>query len=69
MLVDLLVMTINKSESSDETADSKIIWDHLSSQLVFFVLSQFARFAGLVGLLYDKVILLKLFKCDYLNAN
>ncbi|XP_062520937.1 mediator of RNA polymerase II transcription subunit 23-like isoform X3 [Corticium candelabrum] len=55
VLVDLLVMTINKSESSDETADSKIIWDHLSSQLVFFVLSQFARFAGLVGLLYDKL--------------
>jgi mediator of RNA polymerase II transcription subunit 23 len=55
-LVDLLLTAMNKLEANDETStENKIFWEHLSSQLVFFVLYQYARFAGLVRLLHDKV--------------
>jgi mediator of RNA polymerase II transcription subunit 23 len=55
-LVDLLLTAMNKLEANDETStENKIFWEHLSSQLVFFVLYQYARFAGLVRLLHDKI--------------
>ena len=55
-LVDLVVTAMERSENEEETKESsQLLWQHLSSQLIFFVLFQFASFPHMVLSLYDKV--------------
>ena len=57
-LVDLVVSAMEHSENSDPSSDpdlSHLLWQHLSSQLIYFVLFQFASFPHMVISLYDKV--------------
>ncbi|KAK3781044.1 hypothetical protein RRG08_046348 [Elysia crispata] len=55
-LVDLLVLALDRFER-DTTAhcDSQLQWQHLSSQLIYFVLFQFASFSHIVHSLYKKL--------------
>ncbi|KAH3697075.1 hypothetical protein DPMN_084560 [Dreissena polymorpha] len=51
---------MEQSEDSDGATDpclSHLLWQHLSSQLIYFVLFQFASFSHMVTSLYDKVCL------------
>lgn len=63
-LVNLVVVAMERSEEEDptETALEGIdqLWQHLSSQLIFFVLFQFASFPHMVLVLYEKLKSLKL---------
>ena len=62
-LVDLVVSAMEHSENSDSSTDpdlSHLLWQHLSSQLIYFVLFQFASFPHMVVSLYDKVFSLVL---------
>lgn len=53
-LVALVVVAMERSET--ETSDSSHwLWLHLSSQLIYFVLFQFASFPNIVMALHDKV--------------
>uniref|UniRef100_T1J7Z5 Mediator of RNA polymerase II transcription subunit 23 n=1 Tax=Strigamia maritima TaxID=126957 RepID=T1J7Z5_STRMM len=58
-LVDLVVVAMerseNESEPTDDTGTSQLLWQHLSSQLIFFVLFQFASFPHMVVALHDKL--------------
>ena len=67
-LVDLVVMALERCEKEldvvgvsmagnvgDEVNPSQLHWQHLSSQLIFFVLFQFASFSHMVNALYEKV--------------
>ena len=60
-LVDLVVMAMERSEkmgdaqSNDDLTVSHLLWQHLSSQVIFFVLFQFASFPHIVMALYKKV--------------
>lgn len=57
-LVDLIVLAMERSEGEEantEDGESQFLWQHLSSQLIFFVLFQFASFPDMVLALYDKV--------------
>lgn len=57
-LVNLVVSAMEHSENSDGSTDpglSHLMWQHLSSQLIYFVLFQFASFPHMVVSLYDKV--------------
>lgn len=57
-LVDLVVSAMEHSENSDSSTDpdlSHLLWQHLSSQLIYFVLFQFASFPHMVVSLYDKL--------------
>ena len=58
-LVDLIVVAMEKSESEEMVHDdgtiSQLLWQHLSSQLIFFVLFQFASFPHMVLALNEKV--------------
>ncbi|KAL3868089.1 hypothetical protein ACJMK2_040926 [Sinanodonta woodiana] len=57
-LVDLVVSAMEQSENSDPNSDpglSHLLWQHLSSQLIYFVLFQFASFPHMVMSLYDKL--------------
>ena len=66
-LVDLVILAMERSEddeSSTEESDGSEngdktgciqLWQHLSSQLIFFVLFQFASFPHMVIGLYEKV--------------
>ncbi|XP_064625436.1 mediator of RNA polymerase II transcription subunit 23-like [Lineus longissimus] len=58
-LVDLVVLAMERSESEDSATDegtiSQLLWQHLSSQLIFFVLFQFASFPHMVMSLYEKL--------------
>lgn len=57
-LVNLVVLAMEHSENSESSADpglSHLMWQHLSSQLIYFVLFQFASFPHMVVSLYDKV--------------
>ena len=66
-LVDLVVMAMERSEkmgvaqSSDDLTVSHLLWQHLSSQVIFFVLFQFASFPHMVLALYKKVPYLYLY--------
>ncbi len=61
-LVGLIVVAMEKSESEEMVHDdgtiSQLLWQHLSSQLIFFVLFQFASFPHMVLALNEKVRLL-----------
>lgn len=57
-LVDLVVMAMERSENDDVANDechSQLLWQHLSSQVIYFVLFQFASFPHMVMSLYDKL--------------
>lgn len=59
-LVDLVVYAMERSESEehfdvDVGGTSQLLWQHLSSQLIFFVLFQFASFPHMVLSLHQKV--------------
>ena len=58
-LVDLIVVAMEKSESEEMVHDdgsmSQLLWQHLSSQVIFFVLFQFASFPHMVLALNEKV--------------
>lgn len=61
-LVDLLVLALERFEhDSTGHADSQLHWQHLSSQLIYFVLFQFASFSHIVLSLYEKVFVLTVF--------
>ena len=58
--MDLVVSAMEHSENSDPSSDpdlSHLLWQHLSSQLIYFVLFQFASFPHMVISLYDKVFI------------
>ena len=66
-LVDLVVLAMERSENdtssmedgtTEEGDSNQLLWQHLSSQLIFFVLFQFARFPHMVNALFEKVSLL-----------
>ncbi|KAK7100374.1 mediator of RNA polymerase II transcription subunit 23-like isoform X2 [Littorina saxatilis] len=67
-LVELVVAALERYESEpenlnaggagspgDEVNPSQLHWQHLSSQLIFFVLFQFASFSHMVHALYEKL--------------
>ncbi|EDO35076.1 predicted protein, partial [Nematostella vectensis] len=58
LLVDLIVIAMEKSEHDQSGLDDtacQLLWQHLSSHLIFFVLFQFASFPHMVLALYDKL--------------
>ncbi|KAM7340716.1 hypothetical protein ACRRTK_001331 [Alexandromys fortis] len=58
-LVDLVVYAMERSETEEKFDDggtSQLLWQHLSSQLIFFVLFQFASFPHMVLSLHQKCI-------------
>ncbi|XP_074643703.1 mediator of RNA polymerase II transcription subunit 23-like [Tubulanus polymorphus] len=56
-LVDLVVLAMERSENEegDDGSMSQLLWQHLSSQLIFLVLFQFASFPHMVMELYSKL--------------
>ncbi|KAK1889511.1 Mediator of RNA polymerase II transcription subunit 23 [Dissostichus eleginoides] len=59
-LVDLVVYAMERSETeehfdADIGGTSQLLWQHLSSQLIFFVLFQFASFPHMVLSLHQKL--------------
>ena len=67
-LVDLVVAALERCQNEpdnvnvggsgtlgDEVNPNQLHWQHLSSQLIFFVLFQFASFSHMVNALYEKV--------------
>ncbi|XP_066992222.1 mediator of RNA polymerase II transcription subunit 23 isoform X2 [Anabrus simplex] len=57
-LVELVIIAMERSETELETDDvtnSHWLWLHLSSQLIYFVLFQFASFPSIVLALHDKL--------------
>ncbi|KAK6167600.1 hypothetical protein SNE40_021588 [Patella caerulea] len=58
-LVDQVVMAIEKCEESNSQdgngENAQLLWQHLSSQLIYFVLFQFASFPHMVTSLYEKL--------------
>lgn len=59
-LVDLVVYAMERSETeehfdADIGGTSQLLWQHFSSQLIFFVLFQFASFPHMVLSLHQKV--------------
>ncbi|KTG03893.1 hypothetical protein cypCar_00013356 [Cyprinus carpio] len=57
-LVDLVVYAMEQSETEEQFdgGTSQLLWQHLSSQLIFFVLFQFASFPHMVQSLHQKCI-------------
>lgn len=58
--MDLVVYAMERSETeehfdADIGGTSQLLWQHLSSQLIFFVLFQFASFPHMVLSLHQKV--------------
>ena len=62
--MDLIIIAMERSEEmvDDDAGDDDgyntsclQLWQHLSSQLIFFVLFQFSSFPHMVNALYDKV--------------
>ncbi|GFG29793.1 hypothetical protein Cfor_03295 [Coptotermes formosanus] len=57
-LVELVILAMERSETeaeTDEISNSHWLWLHLSSQLIYFVLFQFATFPNIVMALHDKL--------------
>ena len=68
-LVELLVQAMERAEKvtgseteAEELGVSHWLWHHLSSQIIYFVLFQFASFSHLVSLLHEKLAERKLRK-------
>jgi len=63
--VDLIIIAMERSEETVDESDGGDddgyntsclqLWQHLSSQLIFFVLFQFSSFPHMVNALYSKV--------------
>ncbi|XP_044767025.1 mediator of RNA polymerase II transcription subunit 23 [Coccinella septempunctata] len=47
-LVELLIMALERTESESDESATQRLWLHLSSQLIYFVLFQFASFPNIV---------------------
>lgn len=63
LLVELIIDAMEKSEHIKEEDEShQLLWQHLSSQLIFFILFQFASFPHMVLSLHDKLSKSKLNK-------
>lgn len=59
--MELVILAMERSETeadTDDISNSHWFWLHLSSQLIYFVLFQFATFPNIVMALHDKVKLL-----------
>jgi len=64
-IVDLIIVAMERSEEMVDDGDAGDddgyntsclqLWQHLSSQLIFFVLFQFSSFPHMVNALYEKV--------------
>lgn len=56
-LVELIVLALERSENAAEGDDSATqgLWLHLSSQLIYFVLFQFASFPNIVMALHSRL--------------
>ncbi|XP_077861463.1 mediator of RNA polymerase II transcription subunit 23-like, partial [Saccoglossus kowalevskii] len=57
-LVDLVVVAMERTETDitvEEGSSSHVLWQHLSSQLIYFVLFQFASFPHMVLSLHQKL--------------
>lgn len=66
-LVELVILAMERSESEvtttvdgEDISNNHWLWIHLSSQLIYFVLLQFANFPKIVMSLHAKVI----FRCN-----
>lgn len=58
LLVDLIVVAMERSEENEASMSEtgcQLLWHHLSSHLIFFVLFQFASFPHMVLSLYTKL--------------
>eukprot|EP00795_Rhopilema_esculentum_P007477 gene7477-13251_t len=56
LLAGLIVVAMERSENeADGDKSNQLLWQHLSSQLIFFVLFQFASFPHMVNLLHEKL--------------
>lgn len=58
LLVELIVVAMERSEENEASMSEtgcQLLWHHLSSHLIFFVLFQFASFPHMVLSLYTKV--------------
>ena len=62
-LVELIILAMERSEveipavvDSDDITNTHWLWLHLSSQVIYFVLFQFANFPNIVMALHNKVI-------------
>lgn len=53
-LTNLVVLAMERSEV-DADGNNQLLWQHLSSQVIFFVLFQFTSFTDMVLGLYNKV--------------
>lgn len=58
-LVELIVIAMERSENETEAMEdggpTQLLWQHLSSQLIYFVLFQYASFPHMVLALHDKL--------------
>nr|CAD7403168.1 unnamed protein product [Timema cristinae] len=57
-LVELVILAMERSETeadSEDVTNSHWLWLHLSSQLIYFVLFQFASFPNIVMALHEKL--------------
>ncbi|KAL3284506.1 hypothetical protein HHI36_018665 [Cryptolaemus montrouzieri] len=54
-LVELLIMALERTESENDEAATQGLWLHLSSQLIYFVLFQFACFPNIVMSLHSRL--------------
>lgn len=57
-IVELVILAMERYEQdteSDEVSSTHWLWLHLSSQLIYFVLFQFASFQNIVMALHDKL--------------
>ena len=64
-IVDLIIVAMERSEEAVDDSDANDddgyntsciqLWQHLSSQLIFFVLFQLSSFPHMVNALYEKV--------------
>lgn len=55
LLVDLIIVGMEKTETNSNDESLQLIWQHLSSQFIFFILFQFASFQHMVLSLHSKV--------------
>ncbi|GFU50841.1 mediator of RNA polymerase II transcription subunit 23 [Trichonephila clavipes] len=59
-LVELIVSAMEKSEneidSMEDGGPTQLLWQHLSSQLIYFVLFQYASFPHIIMILHNKLL-------------
>jgi len=55
LLVDLIIVGMEKTETNSNDESLQLIWQHLSSQFIFFILFQFASFQHMVLSLHAKL--------------